>query len=258
MYLTIILALFAYFIIWFIISTIKSNYSLVDIAWGGGFVVVAWVGFLMASPHTIQQILVLLFVTLWGGRLAWHLGLRNWNAPEDYRYVKIKQRWGNQFVHLKAFINVFLLQGLLLFIVALPVTHTFTNQQVYNTLRWWQILGVFIWIIGFLFEVIGDYQLTKFKENPSNKGKLLTTGLWSITRHPNYFGEVTSWWGIFLLSLSHWTNLWIIIGPITITFLILFVSGVPLLENKYKTRKDFQSYAQHTSKFFPFIGKKGL
>lgn len=258
MYLKIIITLFIYFFIWFLISTYRNNYSLVDIAWGGGFVVVAWVGFLTTSQHSLQRLILLVLVTLWGGRLFWHLTLRNWNAKEDYRYMAIRKRWGNKFVHLKAFFNVFFLQGFLLFFIALPIIHTFSVSQDRTSLTWWQFLGMFVWIIGFLFEVIGDWQLKQFKVNPDNKGKLLTTGLWSITRHPNYFGEATSWWGIFLLSISSWSSIWLIISPIIITLLLLFVSGVPLLEKKYKDRPDFQLYSQSTSKFFPFVGKKGL
>ncbi|EFR91692.1 steroid 5-alpha reductase family protein, partial [Listeria innocua FSL S4-378] len=144
----------------------------------------------------------------------------------------------------------------LLFIIALPITHTFANESAEFT--WWQIAGIVIWIIGFVFEVGGDLQLENFKKNPANKGKLLTTGFWSVTRHPNYFGEALSWWGVFLVAFTQITDLWLITSPIVITLLLLFVSGVPLLEKKYQDREDFQNYAKKTSKFFPFIGKKGL
>lgn len=255
-YLTIGIVLLIYFLIWFAISTYKKNYGLVDIAWGGGFIVVAWTCYLKTGVHSNQSIIVLALVTIWGIRLIWHLARRNWNKPEDYRYVNMRKRWGNHYVYLKAFLNVFLLQGILLCIIALPVVQSFFNRE--TTFKWWQYLGIIICIIGFIFEFLGDYQLEKFKKNPENKGKLLTTGLWSLTRHPNYFGEATSWWGIFLLSMSSINEIWLIVSPLVITLLLLFVSGVPLLEEKYKDRLDFQEYAERTAKFFPFIGKKGV
>lgn len=256
MYGIVALALLVYFVLWFIISKIKGKYSLVDIAWGGGFVVVAWTGFLTTFSVTAQSITILILVTIWGVRLFWHLARRNWNKPEDYRYVNMRKRWGTTLVNLKAFLNVFVLQGVLLFIIALPITHSFANES--EEFAWWQMLGIVIWIIGFIFEVGGDLQLENFKKNPANKGKLLTTGFWSVTRHPNYFGEALSWWGVFLVALTQMTDFWLITSPIVITLLLLFVSGVPLLEKKYQGRKDFEAYANKTSKFFPFIGKKGL
>ncbi|GGI66127.1 MULTISPECIES: DUF1295 domain-containing protein [Enterococcus] len=248
--------LFVYFVVWSMISKMKNNYSLVDIAWGLGFVVVAWGSFFIASHWRTQSLIILLLVSIWGLRLFWHLFKRNWNRPEDYRYVNMRKRWGTSFVNLKAFLNVFVLQGILLFIISLPIMNSF--YQVNSSLTWWQITGIIIWIIGFYFEVVGDLQLENFKKNQNNKGKLLTKGLWSLTRHPNYFGEATCWWGIFLISFTNSEQLWLMISPIVITLLLLFVSGVPLLEKKYKDREDFKIYASKTSKFFPFIGKKGL
>lgn len=250
------LVLLGYFILWFVISKIKDKYSLVDIAWGLGFVVVAWTGFFLSGQLYVQTGLILLLVTLWGLRLFIHLARRNWNSQEDYRYVKMRKRWGTTLVDLKAFLNVFFLQGVLLFLISLPIITSFADPK--KTMAWWQVLGVFIWLIGFFFEVLGDRQLEQFKKKEANKGKLLTSGLWALTRHPNYFGEATCWWGIFLISLTGIGNLWLIISPMIITLLLLFVSGVPLLEKKYKDRPDFQEYAAKTAKFFPIIGKKGL
>ncbi|MGF1983278.1 DUF1295 domain-containing protein [Lactococcus taiwanensis] len=250
-------SLLLYFIFWFILSKVKNNYSLVDIAWGGGFVVVAWVGFIFTSSRTLQNELILILVSLWGIRLFVHLARRNWNKPEDYRYVNMRKRWGSKWVNLKAFLNVFILQGVLLFIIALPVIHSFSAMPL-TLMHWWNFSGLIVWLIGFIFEAGGDYQLTKFKKNPNNHGTLLTSGLWSVTHHPNYFGEALCWWGVFLVSIRNFSDSWLLISPLLITLLLLFVSGVPLLEKKYKYRPDFQQYAQKTPKFFPFIGKKGL
>ena len=234
----------------------QDNYGLVDIAWGLGFVVVGWTSLIVSGQLRLQTTIILLFVSVWGLRLFWHLVKRNWNSPEDYRYVNMRKNWGTTLFHLKAFVNVFVLQGVLLFIMSLSIMHSFT--QVTTGLQWWQLLGVMIWLIGFYFEVVGDRQLEQFKKNKQNKGKLLTDGLWSLTRHPNYFGEAICWWGIFLISLTGLGNSWLIISPIVINLLLVFVSVAPLLEEKYKEREDFKVYASKTPKFFPIIGKKGL
>lgn len=249
-------SLFIYFVGWFILSIKKKKYSLIDIAWGGGFVVVSWASFLGTRLKTIQGTLLLILVTFWGIRLALHLAKRNWSKPEDYRYIKIRQNFGEKWVNVQAFFKIFMIQGILLAIIAFPIMISFSYPS--DTMYWWQWIGVLVWIIGFFFEVIGDKQLERFKEDYQNKGKLLTTGLWSITRHPNYFGEALCWWGIYLLSLSSSQFGWLIFSPILITYLLLAVSGVPLLEKKYHHRKDFQEYANKTPKFFPIIGKKGL
>lgn len=253
---TIILVLFIYFTGLFCLAQYLHNNSIVDLAWGIGFVIVAVTGYLLMPEKTITSTIILILVTIWGVRLFLHLAKRNIGKPEDYRYVNMRKRWGTSWAKLKAYLNVFVLQGVLLCIVSLPIFLTMTSSV--DAFYWWNGLGIVIWLIGFYFETVGDYQLTQFKKNAQNKGKLLTTGLWSVTRHPNYFGEALSWWGIFLISLTSVSHLWGIIGPITITLLLLYVSGVPLLENKYKERPDFIVYANQTAKFFPFIGKKGL
>lgn len=250
------ISLLVYFLIWFFISRSKENFSLVDIAWGLGFVVVAWLSYLRTNDHTRQNFVILVLVTFWGIRLFWHLLRRNWNKPEDYRYVNMRKRWGTTFVGIKSFLNVFVLQGIILYIISLPIMHSFANQR--TEFYWWQYLGLILWIFGFLFEVVGDFQLEQFKKKSSNNGKILTSGLWSLTRHPNYFGESICWWGIFLVAYTSVSDIWLIISPALITLLLLFVSGVPLLEKKYKDREDFKQYAKKTAKFFPLIGKKGL
>ncbi|MCJ1994106.1 DUF1295 domain-containing protein [Lactococcus piscium] len=253
---SVILVVCIYFIALFLLAQVLGDNSIVDIAWGLGFIVVAGTGFLVNQNATPASVITLILVVIWGLRLAIHLGKRNIGKGEDYRYVNMRKRWGSKYARLKAFLNVFVLQGVLLMIVSLPIL--LVNTGTSTVVGWWTILGIIIWVIGFGYEVIGDYQLAQFKKNPDNKGKLLTTGLWSTTRHPNYFGEALAWWGVFLVTLNESRNMWGIIGPIVITLLLLFVSGVPLLEKKYKNRPDFKVYAEKTAKFVPFIGKKGL
>jgi steroid 5-alpha reductase family enzyme len=149
----------------------------------------------------------------------------------------------------RSFLQVFMLQGLLLLLVAIPVI--FVNQAPEAPLGWLDVLGLAIWMYGFAFEAIGDWQLLQFIRDPTNKGRLMTTGLWRYTRHPNYFGEVTLWWGIWLMTLTLPGGWLTIIGPLTITTLILKVSGIPMLEKPYEERTDFQEYKRRTSVFFP-------
>lgn len=252
----IVCVIFIYFTALFFLAQYLKNNSIVDLAWGIGFVLVAATGYLIMPQKTIVSTIILVLVTIWGGRLFFHLAKRNIGKPEDYRYVNMRKRWGKHLAKLKAYLNVFILQGVLLLVVSMPILFVMTSSV--NNFYWWNGVGILFWLIGFGYETISDYELTKFKKESSNRGKLLTTGLWSTTRHPNYFGEALSWWGIFLVSLNDTRNIWGIIGPITITLLLLFVSGVPLLEKKYKDRPDFIIYANKTAKFFPFIGKKGL
>ncbi|OTN90265.1 hypothetical protein A5819_002764 [Enterococcus sp. 7E2_DIV0204] len=248
--------IFTYFTLLFFLAQYLHNNSIVDLAWGMGFVLVAITGYFIMPQKTTASTIVLVLVTVWGLRLFFHLAKRNIGKPEDYRYVNMRKRWGHHFAKLKAYLNVFVLQGVLLLVVSMPILFVMTSST--DAFYWWNGLGIVIWGVGFAFETIGDTQLTNFKKNGSNQGKLLTTGLWSITRHPNYFGEALSWWGIFLVTLSELRNSWGLIGPLTITLLLLFVSGVPLLEKKYKDRPDFIAYADKTPKFVPFFGKKGL
>ncbi|MBC1359419.1 DUF1295 domain-containing protein [Listeria booriae] len=248
------LLLWIYFTIVFIWAQKLKNNSIVDLAWGPGFVIVAIYTYFWGGQMTTQGLLVTIFVFLWGMRLFFHLAKRNIGKPEDYRYVNMRKRWGTKAVKLKTYLNVFVLQGVLLYIISLPIF--LVNTTAGTDFLWWNYVGIVVWLVGFIFEVGGDEQLRRFKQKPENKGKLMTTGLWQYTRHPNYFGEALSWWGIFLITITSAATLWGFIGPLIITLLLLFVSGVPLLEKKYKDRADFQAYAKRTSKFIPTIPRR--
>lgn len=255
-YLGTIITLWVFFTIVFFIAQAKDNNGLQDVAWGAGFIVVALFSYFFSNTESLNGTIITIFVVLWGGRLAYHLFKRNWNKPEDRRYVEMRRNWEakGKNVTLTAYLNVFMFQMILLLIIVQPVM--LANTSVGNGLIWINYIGIAVWIIGYFFEVVGDYQLKKFKENPENKGKLMTEGLWAYTRHPNYFGEATMWWGIFLISLVSIRSLLGIVGPIAITYLLLFVSGVPMLEKKYEGREDFEEYKRRTSKFFPMPEKK--
>lgn len=246
--------LFIYFNIIFIVAQVLKNNSIVDSFWGPGFLVVAVYTFLQQESYGLRSIIVTSMVLLWSIRLFLHITIRNWNKPEDYRYINFRKKWGTKFPTLKAYFHVFILQGILLYIVSLPIIIANTSQN--QELMILNYMGIILWIIGYYFEVVGDKQLKDFKADKSNKGKLMTDGLWSYTRHPNYFGEATVWWGIFFISINSLSEMFIIISPITITLLLLFVSGVPMLERKYKDRPDFIEYSKRTNKFLPWFPKK--
>lgn len=244
------LCLFLYMNLFFVISWVKKRNDVADVAWGLGFVFIAWLSFYISGYYVWENILISTLVTIWGARLSLHIYLRNRNKPEDFRYQKWRNEWGKWF-YLRSYLQVFLLQGLFLFIISLPVL--FINLYNYgeeNSALFF--LGILVWFIGFLFESVSDWQLANFIKNPENKGKIMKTGLWKYSRHPNYFGEVTQWWGLFVVALGVGAGSFVsILGPILITFLILKVSGVPLLEEKMKQNPEFEEYKKNTSIFFP-------
>jgi steroid 5-alpha reductase family enzyme len=206
----------------------------------------------MQDTVTDRELLVSLLVAVWGVRLAVHIGLRNRGKGEDPRYRQWREEWGRHAM-VRSFFQIFLLQGLLIVVISLPVTRIILSEE--SRLSPLDLIGILVWLMGFLFEAIGDYQLMQFKKDPAAKGKIMTSGLWKYTRHPNYFGEVTLWWGVYLIALAVPGGWATIIGPITITFLILGVSGIPLLEKKYEGNKEFDDYRRRTSAFFPMPPK---
>ncbi|MFO8034204.1 MAG: DUF1295 domain-containing protein [Candidatus Bipolaricaulota bacterium] len=242
-----------YFCALFLIAQWRRDNSLVDMGWGLGFVVVTSFAFFSAAHFTPRALVTLLLVAVWGFRLTYHIVRRNWGKPEDFRYAQWREKWG-RWVVPRAFIQVFMLQALFLLVIVYPVLLIQVSAR--PGFGFVEILGVLIWVVGFLFEAVGDRQLARFRSNPQNQGKVLRTGLWRYTRHPNYFGEATMWWGLFVIALSvpwGWTG---IIGPLTITLLLRFVSGVPMLEKKLRGRPEFDRYARVTNAFVPWFPKR--
>jgi steroid 5-alpha reductase family enzyme len=240
---------FFLFILTFLLAVAIHNSSIVDVFWGLGFIVIALVAYIL-SPSPSSAIIAVL-VAMWGTRLAVHIALRSVGRGEDFRYAHWRRDWGDGWV-VRSFLQIFLLQWVLMQVVALPIVLV-TTSKLTNLVS--TLVGILVWIFGFYYEAIGDYQLTRFKAQKRNKNKLMTTGLWRYTRHPNYFGEALLWWGIALIAYASTGNIIVFVGPLLIDFLLLYVSGIPLLEAKYKGRKDWVTYARRTSIFIPLPPK---
>jgi steroid 5-alpha reductase family enzyme len=232
---------------------IKDN-SIVDVAYGVAFVLTSWVGFAAYGSSHLRQWLVVILVSLWGLRLAAHIALRKKGEGEDFRYRQWREEWGETFVW-RSFLQVFMLQGAVIFLVALPILLVVNYPG--GSLGLLDLVGVLIWSFGFFFEALGDWQLLRFKRNPDNRGKIIQSGLWNYTRHPNYFGEAVLWWGLFAIALNAPYGLVAIISPLLINFLLLKVSGIPMLEAKYEHSAEFAAYKERTNALFPWFPKSG-
>ena len=247
-YLLVYMTLLAGFAAVFEIGRRRRKHDVIDIYWGMGFVLSGLVSWLL-GPKSAVGTLMLALVAVWGLRLTIHLAVRNSGQPEDARYRAMRDKWPDGFERTM-FFRIYLLQFGLNALVGFPLVYTnLQNGGPADALTW---LGVSVWVIGFAFETIGDEQLRRFKRDARNQGRLMTTGLWSLTRHPNYFGEAVLWWGLWLISLSgHPERWWLVFSPIAIPVLVRYVSGVPLLERKYQGRADWEAYCRRTNIFVP-------
>lgn len=254
LYLTSAAAVITYMIIIFIIAQIKKDNSIVDIGWGPGFLLIALTLLSVNGKAGYKELILTGMILLWSLRLALHIFYRSRGKSEDFRYAQWRKDWGEKAV-INAFIRVFMLQGILMLIIAIPIVIVFNDSSGQLTI--FNYIGLIIFVFGFSFESIGDYQLVSFKKNPGNKGKIITSGLWKITRHPNYFGEAVLWWGIGLFTIGSEFFLFALIGPLFLNLLLLYVSGVPMLEKKYDGNPDWEKYKKQTPMFIPFFGRKG-
>ncbi|WP_420639975.1 DUF1295 domain-containing protein [Candidatus Poriferisocius sp.] len=235
-------------VVW-VISVAIRNAGIIDILWGFGFVVVAWVSLLVSDGHGVRAAFLVAMATIWGLRLAVHLAVRNIGAEEDFRYQAMRRRGGDRF-WITSLVRVFALQGAAMWVMSLPLLIGISQSD-----RGWVVLwfvGAAVFLVGFGFEAVGDWQLTRFKADPANAGKLMDRGLWRYSRHPNYFGDATAWWGIGLVAASTPVGLIGLVAPVLITWLLMRVSGVPLLEHRLnKHRPGYQEYVERTSAFVP-------
>ena len=247
------LILLGFMVIAFLVGTIKKNNSVIDIFYGFGYVVLVWSSLILSADFALRKIILTSLVTLWGFRLAIYIVIRNWGRSEDYRYQAIRERMGNNVI-LKSFFRIYLFQGLIIFLVGFP--ELFVNVSSHSIINWLDFFGVGLWIVGFYFESVGDYQLRKFLKKPENKGKIMAQGLWKYTQHPNYFGEVLMWWSLYLIVLNVECGVFMIFGPIIITFMIIKVSGVRLLNKRFEKDDKYADYKKRTSAFIPWFPKK--
>ena len=229
------------------VCTMRRNVGLVDIFWPL-FIATAALAWLAQQQAPSQRgWLVLGLVALWALRLATHLGIRNWNAPEDHRYQAIRRRNEPGFVW-KSLYLVFGLQALLALVVAAPVCDALTGTGRLGPI---DVIGAALALAGIVIEALADAQLTRFRACPDNRGKVLDSGLWRYSRHPNYFGEFCVWWGLFLLALAA-GGWWTAASPLLMSVLLLRVSGVRLLESDIGTRRpEYATYIARTNAFIP-------
>lgn len=235
----------------FCLALLLKDNSIVDIAYGPAFVLISWSAYLFSGSAHPRQLLVLTLVTLWGLRLSGHIFLRKrGESGEDSRYRKWRDEWGDSFVW-RSFLQIFMLQGAVIFFVSLPILVVI--HQPGASLGLLDLLGILVWLLGFSFEAIGDWQLLRFKRDPANRGRILQSGLWRYSRHPNYFGEAILWWGVLLIALGSPLGIIAIVSPLLIDFLLFKVSGVPMLEAKYAGNPVFEAYKQRTNAVFPWF-----
>lgn len=235
-------------------SVFIKNVSIVDIFWGLGFVIVNAFYVFNSGELTTRKIVILILVSIWGFRLAIYLAFRNIGKGEDFRYQEFRKNFGPKRYWWFSFFQTFLLQGVLIMIVSLPLLGINSSKNT-GTLTPLDYIGIFIWVIGFMFEAGGDLQLARFKSNSNNKGKVLNTGFWKYTRHPNYFGDSMVWWAYAIFSIAA-GSYWQIIGSVIMTVLIIKISGVSLLEKTLKeTKPQYRDYIKKTNAFFPWFPK---
>lgn len=241
------LLLLVYASVWFVLSVLKKRNDIADIAWGVGYVLICLYHLATKPAHPVVVVCYAL-ILFWGVRLSLFIYLRNSNKPEDFRYAQWRKEWGSSF-YLRSFLQVYLLQAFFLFVIISPVLFAASFSQsewsVYST------VGVLVWVVGFYWQSVGDHQLRQFIQTRKSKEDVLQTGLWKYTRHPNYFGEVTMWWGIYLIIFPLSGSLFFIVGPVTITLLIRYVSGVPMLERRYRDNEAYKVYKTNVPALFP-------
>lgn len=231
-----------------VVSVVVDDVSIVDLVWGLGFVVVAWVTFSVIGDPGARRWLIVTLATVWGLRLSSYLTWRNLGHGEDSRYQAMRAKSPDTF-WWKSLLTVFLLQGVVMWVVSLPLQAG--QVPVPGPLGWLDWVGVAAWTVGIFFETVGDAQLARFKADPANEGKVMDRGLWHYTRHPNYFGDFIVWWGLYLIAVSAgaW---WTVVSPVVMTILLMKVSGAGLLEKTITTRRPgYDEYIRSTNAFFP-------
>lgn len=241
-------ALAVYMTIAFALAYRRKKLSVVDAAWGGGFVLAVWL--VAGLELQWRTALIGILVDIWAVRITYHLANRVLSSKEDDpRYTAISRKWNPKRYWLRAYVSVFLLQGMLILVISLPAV--FAAGQSLSYAGPLAIVGTAVWLVGFIVESLADRQLARFVANKNNKGKVLSTDLWKRTRHPNYLGEIMQWYGIAIIACGAswgWLGL---LGPLTLNVLIRFISGVPPIENSKANDPGYQKYMQRTNAILP-------
>ena len=238
-----------------LLSLALMNAGIVDIFWGLGCVLLSAVYFVTADGFSGRKLLVLALVAVWGLRLSGFILWRNRGEGEDYRYAGWRERAGDRFWWTSLF-QVFLLQGLLMWVISMPILAAQSADEP-DRLTWVDVVGTAVWAVGFFFEAGGDWQLARFKADPANRGKVMRSGVWAYTRHPNYFGDATQWWGLYLIAAGAGAGYWTLFSPLLMTVLLLRVSGVALLERaQVRTKPQYAEYIESTSAFVPWFPRR--
>jgi len=251
-YLTGLLSIGIFAFVGWCLSLVRNNVTHVDSMWSLFLALAAFSYAWQFNEFNPRSFLVLFLVSLWALRLCLYLSWRNWNPHEDHRYAAIRHNNQPHF-WLKSLYIVFGLQAVLAWIVSMPLFGAITTDTILNG---WDLIGALLFTLGFVWETLADWQLSLFKANPANQGKVLSSGLWRYSRHPNYFGECCVWWGFYLIAVAAgaW---WTLAAPIVMTILLLKVSGVALLEKDIAERRPtYRDYIKSTNAFLPWLPKK--
>lgn len=232
-------------LLWAISVPIRDA-SIIDIFWGPLFVVTAWALLPTMEGLPLKPYLVTLLVTLWGLRLAFHLITRNLGQGEDRRYQLWREHGGENW-WLVSYYRIYLFQGAIALVVATPLIAAFYHP---GDLGFVNLLGMLVWAAGFVWELLADIQLVRFKADPDNRGRVMNTGLWGLSRHPNYFGDALQWWGLGLIALTA-STWWALIGPAVMTAVFLGISNDVLERGMKKRNPEYADYVTKTPKFFP-------
>ena len=225
-----------------------GRYNVVDVTWGIGFVAVATVAAVLGTGDLFRRILLLVLVTVWGLRLAWHMYGKSAGKGEDPRYRKLL---GGDFSAGRVLRKIFVVQAAATWFVSLPLALSSVLGPTPTAMRPVLIAGAALWAVGLLFEALGDHQLRRFKADPANKGAVMDRGLWAWTRHPNYFGDACVWWGLWLISITGWLSLCTVFSPVLMTYFLVYATGARLTEKSMAGRPGFREYCSCTSFFVP-------
>ncbi len=232
----------AYMTLVYVLAMKTRDNSIVDIAYGIAFVLLSFSTGILFGQFNLLQCFLVLMILIWAVRLSGYIMIRK--KGEDWRYKKWRKEWGKTF-YWRSYLQVYLLQGTFVVVVGLPVVAIMTSNVNFSIIS---AVGILVWVVGLVFESVGDWQLYSFKKS-GGKG-VFTQGLWKYTRHPNYFGEALVWWGIYILAIP--VGWWLVISPIVLTYFLLRVSGVTMLETKYEGDKEYQRYRKRTNAFIPW------